>query len=59
MAEPIVQISTRLWSEEVARAEAQQGEGAIAALLITQKPVVYEFRGRKFVEGNGPYAPIA
>ncbi len=54
MAEPKVSTSTRLWSQEVAIAEAQAGE-----VRPTKKEPGYEFAGgrRRFDTGPGPYAP--
>lgn len=42
--------STRLWSEEVARAKAQEG------LPLTEKEPAYEFTGRTFEPKTNPYA---
>ena len=48
--------STRLWSEEVAIAQAR--DPSVADLDPTKEPG-YEFsNGRKFNTGNGPYEPI-
>lgn len=53
MAEPVVRTSTRLWSAEVAIAEAASGE-----VRPKNKEPGYEFNnGRKFDSGLGPYAP--
>jgi hypothetical protein len=53
MAEPVVRTSTRLWSQEVAIAEAAGGD-----IVPKDKEPGYEFSsGRKFDTGLGPYAP--
>ncbi|MFA5387491.1 MAG: hypothetical protein WC322_03810 [Candidatus Paceibacterota bacterium] len=54
MAEPVVRTSTRLWSQEVAQAEAQAG-----IVQPRNKEPGYEFAGgsRKFDSGLGAYAP--
>lgn len=56
MAEPVVRTSTRLWSAEVAIAEAAFGE-----VRPKNKEPGYEFsNGRKFDSGPGPYEqPVA
>lgn len=45
----VVRSSTRLWSQEVGAAEAQ-------APLPPKDPGYEWSNGRKFSEGNGPYA---
>lgn len=54
MAEPKVRTSTRLWSQEVARAEALGDE-----VRPKNREPGYEFAAgrRKFDTGLGPYAP--
>lgn len=54
MSEPKVRTSTRLWSQEVAIAEAQSGE-----VTSRNKEPGYEFAGgrRLFDTGKGAYAP--
>lgn len=48
----IVRITRRLWSEEVGRAEAET--------LLPPKEPVYQFsNGRRFVEGESVYEPLA
>lgn len=50
--EPVVKMSSRLWSEEVGSAEADS--------IIAPRDPGYEFsNGRKFVDGKGAYAPDA
>jgi len=65
MAEPKVSTSTRLWSEEVARADAIDtmdyagpGMAGVMALVDKQRPVNYEFAGGKrlFRQPKDPYA---
>lgn len=50
MAEPVVRTSTRLWSQEVAIAEAQSGE-----VRPKNKEPGYEWGKRKFDTGPGVY----
>lgn len=65
MADPKVTTSTRLWSEEVATADAAgaldyagPGAAGIAALSEQRQPVIYEFNNgrRRFVAPKDPYA---
>lgn len=54
MAEPVVRTSTRLWSQEVAIAEAKSG----GPVQPKTKEPGYEFsNGRKFDAGPGATAP--
>jgi hypothetical protein len=57
MANQTVTTSTRLWSEEVRRAESKEMlETAQAPFPVDRKKdIAYEFTNRKFVEGNGVY----
>lgn len=47
-----ITYTTRLWSEEVARANAVEG--------VVQKQPAYEFTGHTFYQRDGnPYLPVA
>lgn len=54
----VVKTSTRLWSEEVARADAQDAlETAGTPFPVETQEKSYEFTGRTFKRGRGnPYA---
>lgn len=45
----IVRVTTRLWSEEVARANAQEG------VVLKPKEPAYEFTGRTYYQPDNPY----
>ena len=54
-----VTTSVRLWSAEVAQAEARDAlETSAQPFPLTDKrEIAYEFTGRIFRDGTGPYQP--
>lgn len=53
-----VHTSTRLWSQEVALAQAQDQDSPLDAILDKRRPVQYRFsNGREFRAPADPYAP--